>query len=236
MAAPLIGITMYPANELGLLTLPALYVAAIRRAGGMPVLLPAGGDGYTSDLLDRLDALVFTGGGDLDPDLYGGVRHEMLYGIDAERDAGEVAMVRDFVPRKKPSLGICRGTQVINVALGGTLIEHLPDVVKEEILHRSPPRRAVEHLVHVEPGSMLAQILEVDYFTAYSWHHQAVRDLAPGLHAVARAPDGTLEGIEMPEHPWLVAVQWHPELTAASDPIQQRLFTALVRATQHLIR
>ena len=129
-----------------------------------------------------------------------------------------------------PTLAICRGTQILNVAEGGTLIEHLPDVVGETVIHRAPPREPVAHPVRVLPESRLAGVLGATDFSCMSWHHQAIRQVAPGFEVVAYAPDGTIEGLEMQSHPWLVAVQWHPELTAAEDPIQQRLFDALVEA------
>ena len=123
-----------------------------------------------------------------------------------------------------------RGAQIINVALGGTLHEHLPEVVGEEVAHRAPPREPIPHRLTVEAGTQLAAIVGELEFDAPSWHHQAIRDLAPPLKVAARAPDGTIEGVEMPRHPWLVAVQWHPELTAAEDARQQRIFDAFVEA------
>lgn len=231
MPIPLIGITTYPKNEDGLFTLPSLYVAAVRNAGGIPVLIPPAEENL-AELLDRLDAMILAGGGDIDPELYGGQRHETIYNVNPERDASEIAAVRDWLPRRKPLLGICRGCQVVNVALGGTLIEHLPDVVGDQTAHRLPPRRPSQHSIRVQAGSKLASVLGADHFQAASWHHQAIRKLATPLAAVAWAPDGTLEAAEMPGHPWLLAVQWHPELTAASDPVQQRLFTALVEAAR----
>ncbi|MCH2367384.1 MAG: gamma-glutamyl-gamma-aminobutyrate hydrolase family protein, partial [Planctomycetes bacterium] len=129
-----------------------------------------------------------------------------------------------------PTLGICRGTQLLNVALGGTLVDHLPDHVGEEIAHSLPPREPTPHAIRVEKGSGLAEILGKTEFDADSWHHQAIREIAPGLTAVAQAPDGTIEAVEKKDHPWLYAVQWHPELTAAREPLQQRLFNALTEA------
>jgi putative glutamine amidotransferase len=141
-------------------------------------------------------------------------------------------LARHLVTQDMPLLGICRGTQVINVALGGTLIEHLPDVMGEAVLHRAPPRVPVEHEVAIEPASRLASIVGESRLTAASWHHQAIRQPGTGLQVVAHAPDGTIEAVEKPGHPWLIAVQWHPELTAADDPLQQRLFDGLVEAAK----
>ena len=129
-----------------------------------------------------------------------------------------------------PTLGICRGTQLLNVALGGTLFDHLPDHVGEELAHRLPPREPTPHAIRIEENSGLAAILGETECDAESWHHQAIREIAPGLTAVAQAPDGTIEAVEKKAHPWLYAVQWHPELPAAREPLQQRLFNALTEA------
>jgi len=213
--------------------LPALYVAAVRRAGGLALLIPPG-EPRLDALLDRLDGVLLTGGGDLDPALYGGQHHDTIYNVSAERDASEIALVRSWLPRRKPLLGVCRGCQVVNVALGGTLIEHLPDVVGDEVLHRLPPRRPGPHDIRLGADSALAGVIGQTTFPAASWHHQAIRQPAPTLRPVAWAPDGVIEGVEMPDHPWLLAVQWHPELTAEVDLLQQRLFTALVQAARQM--
>ena len=209
--------------------LPAEYVDAVRRAGGVPLLLPPGEERLDA-ILSRLSAVVFTGGGDLDPDLYGGDHHETIYMVEPERDRTEVEWARRVFDLGVPTLAICRGAQLLNVSRGGTLIEHLPDVMGETVIHRAPPRDPVAHPVRVLPESRLAGVLGATDFSCMSWHHQGIRDVAPGFEVVAHAPDGTIEGIEMPSHPWLFAVQWHPELTASDDPIQQRLFDALVEA------
>jgi putative glutamine amidotransferase len=230
MTAPLIGITTYGCDERGRYALPAEYVAAVDRAGGVPVLIPPAPQ-HAGRYLDLVDGLVLAGGGDLDPAHYGGEGHETLYGIDVARDALELALARRIVALRRPTLAICRGLQVLNVALGGSLVEHLPEAVGEDVLHRAPPREPTPHAVRVERGSRLAAIIRDTELAPMSWHHQAVRALAPGLAVTARAPDGTIEALEMPGHPWLIAVQWHPELTAQQDPAQQRLFDALVDAS-----
>jgi putative glutamine amidotransferase len=140
--------------------------------------------------------------------------------------------VEAILELQKPALGICRGIQVINTALGGTLIEHIPDEIGEAIKHRLPPREPAEHEVIVKTGSRLAEILRQTRVVIASVHHQAIRKVAPRLEIVAEAPDGTIEAVELNDHPWLVAVQWHPELTSAKDPIQQRLFDAFVQAAR----
>ncbi|MDE0214475.1 MAG: gamma-glutamyl-gamma-aminobutyrate hydrolase family protein [Deltaproteobacteria bacterium] len=226
---PFIGITTYGRGPHNRFILPAEYVDAVRRAGGIPLLLPPGEERMDA-VLPLLKAVVFSGGGDLDPDLYGGSHHETIYMVEPERDRSEIDLARRVFDLEVPTLAICRGSQILNVAKGGTLIEHLPDEVGETVNHRVPPREPTPHAIRVEPASRLAGLLGATDFSCMSWHHQAIRHVAPGFEVVAHAPDGTIEGLEMPSHPWLVGVQWHPELTAAEDPIQQRLFDALVEA------
>jgi len=229
--APVIGITTYGRDERGRYTLPGEYVAAVERAGGVPLLIPPS-PAHAQRYLELVDGLVLAGGGDLDPAHYGDAAHETLYGIDARRDELEIALARRIVERCQPALAICRGLQVLNVALGGSLIQHLPAAVGEDVLHRALPREPTPHAVRLAAGSRLAAIIGATDFAPMSWHHQAIRALAPGLEAVAHAPDGTIEAVELAAHPWLIAVQWHPELTAQRDPAQQRLFDALVKAVQ----
>lgn len=236
--APRIGISTYGRSGDGRLAgrfhLPASYVDAVRRAGGIPLLV-APGEARVAELFDVIDALVLAGGPDVDPGLYGGANHPQVYGVDRERDASEVELVRAAVRDDVPTLGICRGCQLINVALGGTLIEHLPDVVGADVAHRGSESTGsvyVPHPVHVDAGSKLARLLGTTESSPASSHHQAIRRPAKELAIVARAPDGTIEAVEMRSHPWLVAVQWHPEHTADVDPTQQRLFDELVRAAR----
>ncbi len=223
----IIGITSYARDESDHFRLPATYIEAVRRAGGIPLLLPPG-EPYYAQLLDLLDGVILSGGGDIEPALYGGQKHETIYMINSERDSSEIDLARKVVDLRLPILNICRGAQVLNVALGGTLIEDLPAEVGQDILHRMRPNGPTPHSVTVKPESRLAQIMGQSEVTTASWHHQAVRQLAPGLEVVAQASDGTIEAFEMPGHPWLIAVQWHPELTAPDDPSQQRLFDVLV--------
>ncbi|MAG94073.1 MAG: peptidase C26 [Planctomycetaceae bacterium] len=226
---PLIGITTYGQNEERHFTIPREYVDCVRRSSGTVVLIPPGVADFDG-LLEHLDGVILAGGGDLDPQRYAGREHETIYMLDAERDETELALARRVIDSGLPTLGICRGTQVINVVLGGTLMEHLPDEVGESVVHRLPPREPTEHCVRVQEGTQLADILRQEEFSCASWHHQAIRDVAQGLNVSARAEDGVVEAVEMPAHAWLIAVQWHPELTAASDRGQQRLFEAFVQA------
>jgi putative glutamine amidotransferase len=228
---PLIGLTTYGRSADNRYTLPAEYVDSVRRAGGIPVLL-APGEANWGAVLDLVDAFILTGGGDIDPGSYGGRRHAANYAIDLERDTLEIAVAQRLIDSDLPTLGICRGAQILNVANGGTLIEHIPDEVGESVLHRAPPREATAHRIHLRSDSRLLQLLGKAEFDSASWHHQAPRTVAPRFQVAATAPDGIVEAIEMPEHPWLIGVQWHPELTAANDPLQQRLFDELVRAAR----
>jgi len=228
----LIGVTTYGRLQDGSYSIPAEYVRAIRRAGGVPVLLPPG-EAAVATLVDRLDGFVLSGGGDVEPALYGGEPHPAIDRIDAERDALEIELARAVVARQVPTLSICRGCQVLNVALGGTLHEHLPDVVGETLLHRSPDGEdSARHVVEVEAGSRLAAVMESTRPLPVSSHHQAPDRVPPSLRVVARADDGTIEALEAPDHPWMLAVQWHPELSAEEDPSQQRLFDGLVEAAR----
>ncbi|MCL4303279.1 MAG: gamma-glutamyl-gamma-aminobutyrate hydrolase family protein [Anaerolineae bacterium] len=226
---PIIGLTTYERDKEQNYGLPAEYIEAVRRAGGIPVLLPPG-ESYQDELLTLLDGVILTGGGDVDPTHYEGTTHEALEDIDPERDASEINLAKLIVALELPALSICRGAQVLNVALGGTLIEHLPDEVGGEVEHRTTPPGYTYHSVTIETGSRLAAVVGQAEVASNSWHHQAVRQLAPGLKTVAFAPDGTIEAVEMPNHPWLIAVQWHPESLAATDPAHQKIFDALVEA------
>ncbi len=228
---PLIGLTTYGRSADDRYTLPADYVDAVRRAGGVPLLITPGEESWQS-VLELVNGFILTGGGDIEPSRYNGKRHETNYGVDQERDALELAMARRLIDSGLPTLGICRGAQVLNVVEGGTLIEHIPDEVGAGILHRAPPREPIAHKIRLKPSSRLMQIVECEEFEVTSWHHQAPRRVANSFEIVATAADGIVEAIEMPKHPWLVAVQWHPELTAASDPLQQKLFDAIVEAAR----
>lgn len=226
--APIIGITTYARDASNKVELPADYIDSVRRAGGIPVLI-APGESRLREVIAMVDGFVIAGGGDIDPVRFGGQSHQTVYMVDAERDETEIELTRMIVDRGTPTLAICRGTQIVNVALGGTLHVHVPDVVGERVLHRAPPREPIPHEVAVDSDSELSRIMGETNVRPMSWHHQAICDVADPLKVVAHAPDGVIEAVEMPDHPWLFAVQWHPELTAIEDPSQQRLFDELVR-------
>lgn len=229
MACPLVAVTTYPTDASGDVHLPVEYVDAVRRAGGRAMLVPPGDDDPEA-LLDDADAVVLAGGGDLDPAIYGGSRHPTVYQTDSERDASEMELAQLVLTRGVPTFAICRGLQVVNVALGGTLHVHLPEVYGDAVAHRLPPREPVPHAVKVDSDALAARSMLATEIEPSSWHHQSVDRLGAGLRVVARAPDGVIEAVEHDTHPFLLAVQWHPELTAAADATQQRLFDALVVA------
>jgi putative glutamine amidotransferase len=237
-AAPVIGISTYPRQPGtfreggGRFHLPTAYVEALRRAGALPWLIPPG-EPLLSEVLGHLDGLVLSGGGDVDPGLYGGRPGEFYYEVDRERDQAEIAMTRSAIESGLPTLAICRGCQIVNVALGGTLIEHIPDEVDGSVQHRGEgPGTVVPHAVSIESDSRLFSIIGASPSQPNSSHHQAVRRPAQGLRVTARAADGVIEAFELEEHPFLLGVQWHPEETAATDPVQQKLFDALVAAAR----
>lgn len=231
--APLIGVTTYGRNEENRFESAGQYIDAVRRAGGMPLLLPPGEE-RAQDLVRHLHGLLLTGGGDIDPQHYGGQPHDTIYMVDRERDATEFTLARTAIEHGLPTLGVCRGAQVINVVLGGTLYEHLPDAVGDAVPHRAPPREPIRHGIKVQSRSRLAAIVKELEFRCVSWHHQGLRTLGSGLVVTAHAPDGAIEAIEMPAHRWLIGVQWHPELSAIEQPLHQRLFDALVEAAATL--
>jgi putative glutamine amidotransferase len=235
--APVIGLSAYcetarwRAWDTEAVLLPRRYADSVAAAGGVPVLLPPVPG--IEDALARLDGLLLSGGGDIDPARYGAEPDPRSASIHANRDTAEFALIEAATARRVPVLGICRGLQVINVARGGTLHQHLPDVVGHEG-HAPAPGVYGAHPVRVSPGSRLSQILggegPGDEITTPTSHHQAVDKVGAGLTATAWAQDGTIEALE-PEDaadgPFLVAVQWHPE--AGDDP---RLFRALVAAAR----
>ncbi len=234
---PIIAITTYGRYEKRLdsayyddyFVLPSLYVEAVRRAGGIPFLLVPGEEDWESTLA-AVDGIVISGGADIHPDEYGGnAEHEELEITDRERDKSELTLVNHLLNgRHVPTLFICRGMQVLNVALGGSLYEHVADVHPEDI-HRSENGGWTVQEAEVIGSSLLAEVMQATKVATFSGHHQAIKELAPDLRVSATAADGIIEAVEHVNIPWLIGVQWHPEITAAEDPSQQRLFDGLVR-------
>jgi len=207
---------------------PRGYVESVERAGGVPALIDPVGD--TEGILDNFDGLIVTGGPDLDPTAYRQSRHAKTYGVDADIDAFEAALTLDAIAREMPTLAICRGLQVLNVARGGTLYQHILETPGVQA-HGRPgePNGGRAQEVTIDPGTLLAKVMGAPSVVASCHHHQAVDRVGGGLRVVARADDGIVEALEF-DHTggWLLAVQWHPEDTSEEDPAQQRLFDALV--------
>jgi putative glutamine amidotransferase len=210
----------------GAAALPRSYLDAITRAGGQPVIVHGSPD--PKELLARVDALVLTGGPDVDPGRYGEPAHPSVYGVDAADDDFECTLADLAVLRSVPMLAICRGFQVLNVARGGTLHQHIPDSPGVPA-HGEPgvAGGARHHEVTLDHASLLAEVMGAERVTASCHHHQAVAELGDGLRVVGRAADGIVEAMEL-DGAFVLAVQWHPEDTAADDPAQQNLFDALI--------
>jgi gamma-glutamyl-gamma-aminobutyrate hydrolase PuuD len=223
---PVIGITSYAQEaSWGVWRLPAAlipldYVDAIERAGGRALVIPPADDGV-EETLDALDAIVFSGGADVDPAHYGAEPHPETDTPQARRDAGEIALLHAALERDMPTLAICRGFQLLNVARGGDLVQHLPEEVGHDD-HKQVPGEFAVHPVEVKDGSRLGEIVgSTQQVTSH--HHQALGRVGDGLVESAWAADGTLEGVEDPSRRFVVGVQWHPE--AGEDAA---LFEALV--------
>jgi putative glutamine amidotransferase len=236
---PLIAVPAYPVKagrvegwEKPGVAAPTPYVEALHRAGAREaILMPVAiDDADAGEVLDRFDGLLLIGGGDLQPEEYGQERRDEVYGVIPHRDRFEVALARAAVARGLPTLAICRGHQVLNVAMGGSLDQHISD--RNGVLaHGKPgvPGGSSVHDVEIERGSRLAGAMGVTRASCSSHHHQAVDHPGGGLRVTARAPDRVIEGIELDGDAWIVGAQWHPEDTAGADPVQQRLFDAFVR-------
>ncbi|MFD1935172.1 MULTISPECIES: gamma-glutamyl-gamma-aminobutyrate hydrolase family protein [Nonomuraea] len=230
MTRPLIGITCYvePAQftvwEMTTALLPYMYVEQVVRAGGQPVILPPAGD--PASIVSRLDGVILAGGGDIDPTRYAETPHERTGFVRTFRDSAEFSLADTALKAGLPFLGICRGLQVLNITLGGSLHQHLPDVVGHSG-HAPAPGEFGHMPVSVTPGSRLAGIVGEETVTVPHYHHQSIRRLGTGLHATAHAADGAIEAAELPGHRFVLGVQWHPE--AGEDG---SLFRALVEAAE----
>jgi putative glutamine amidotransferase len=214
------------------------YVEGVAEAGGVPVVLPpVVGVRGAEALLEGMDGLLLSGGSDLDPGYYGEKPVPELGVTIPERDAFEMALLEHALRRKIPILGICRGMQVLNVALGGTLYQDLPSQMDHMVLlgHRQEtPKWQPTHEVEVDGGSKVAEILGADELKVNSYHHQAIKELASGLVAVAHAPDGVIEAVESGDlsKRWVIGVQWHAEAMRDAGPVHRRLFEAHVSAAE----
>jgi putative glutamine amidotransferase len=247
---PLIGITCsvirYP-NSLGTSRVRygvgSAYTRAVERAGGIPLLIPPLPDSQSDDpscpeslrtILDRIDGLLLSGGGDIDPRHYGEERLPICGEIEPGRDDLELALARLALAYKQPVFGICRGIQLLNVARGGTLYQDLtaqrPGAAPHPVNDYEGARDLRAHAIDIAAGSPLEEIVGARRHAVNSFHHQAVKQPGAGLEILAWSEDGIVEAMALPEHPFALAVQFHPEETAVVDEASQRLFDAFVRA------
>ena len=234
---PIIGITTnHSSNAYGQTTilLTQAYVKAILQAGGVPVLIPSliANDGWDA-LYPRLDGILFTGGGDISLDHFKGDPHPRIDDVDPERDTVELNLLHASVADGKPFLGICRGCQLVNVGLGGTLYTHLPDQLPNALDHSYPGnmRTVLVHEVKFDEGTRTADVLGEPIVRVNSHHHQGLKDIAPSLRVAGHSPDGLVEAIELQNHPFELAVQWHPEWLTDQQSTRN-LFRRFVEAAE----
>jgi putative glutamine amidotransferase len=206
------------------------YQRSVERAGAnVEVLLP---DTVTPDVLDHLDGMLLTGGGDIDAAEFRDVNHPMVHHVDKNRDQMELSLTREAKRRGIPVFGICRGVQVMNVALGGNLVQHIPDEIRTMIVHDDSEnvRHNLVHEVSILKGSQLHRIIGKDRVGVNSFHHQSIKDLGKGLIATAWSDDGVVEGVELPGTQYFLGVQWHPEEFVDHGAIFHSLFESFVEA------
>jgi len=233
---PIVGVTLDSEEPGGYSKLPwyALrqnYCEAVAHAGGLPVLLPHQPEQATA-YLDSIDALIVTGGAfDVDPALFGASSRHSTVKLKTRRTAFEIEIARGALDRDMPVLGICGGQQLLNVVLGGTLIQHIPEEVPGALAHEQPnPRTESGHRVTIAPGTLLHRICGVGELEVNSAHHQAVKTVGAGVVVDALAPDGVIEGIEDPRYRYCLGVQWHPEYSIS--PGDEKIFDALIAAAR----
>ena len=207
------------------------YVDALRRAGAVPVVIPPQPEN-AAELVDGIDGILLAGGEDCDPGVYGQARHPKVVDVmDARRQSNDLALAKAARDRGIPTLGICLGLQMMNVASGGTLVQDIDSHIQTEIRHASVPEDRARHDVMIEEGTKLATMVPATELNVNSSHHQSVGAVGEGLRVTAHAPDGVIEGIEDPRHPFYVGVQWHPE-DMPGEGSATMLFEAFVKAAR----
>ncbi len=229
---PLIGISCSYDQKERRYFLPEAYIEAVVKAGGMPVILPGAESIKTVvPYFTALGGLVLAGGGDVDPSLFNEEPLPGLGEISPERDKFEIKLIKTALRKNLPILGICRGIQILNVACGGTVIQHIPSEVKKPLKHsQTAPRWYSTHQVFIEKSSHLVQIMKMNIARVNSFHHQAVREPAQGFNISARSNDGVIEAIEHPRYKFVIGVQWHPECMIDKDRKSRLLFKAFIEA------
>lgn len=234
MKKPLIGLTPSHDTDTDDLKMRPTYMAAVTASGGIPVILPfTAKEEDLKQLIHTLDGFLFTGGPDVHPFYFGEETHPACGNVSSQRDLLELSLLPLILEAKKPLLGICRGIQVINIGLGGTIFQDIKSQLKEDhpIAHQQPfAFKLPSHTVTLSADSKLAQISCTKTLHVNSMHHQAVKTIAPGLTVCGRSKDHLVEAVEMPDYPYLIAVQWHPEYLWEEQEPARRLFESFVNA------
>ncbi|HLS22398.1 MAG TPA: gamma-glutamyl-gamma-aminobutyrate hydrolase family protein [Pseudogracilibacillus sp.] len=229
---PIIGITPIIDKEEQVFSLNRAHVNAVVKSGGIPVILPYTNRVNTERIAQQLDGLYLTGGYDIDPHLFKEEPHPRLGRIEPLRDRFELTLLHRFIKENKPVFGVCRGAQVINVALGGTMYQDLSSQKKAPLIqHRQTrPLKYPSHYVYVKEDSLIYQIVKERRILVNSNHHQANWTLGKNVVASARSEDGVIEAIEVKEHPFIIGVQWHPErLLIEKDKVSKRLYSYFIK-------
>jgi putative glutamine amidotransferase len=228
---PIIGITADYCSEKAGYVLAKEYVQAVAAGGGIPLILPPVNDYAVSAVIERLDGVLISGGDfDLNPELYGESRHVQLGKLKPYRTDYEMRLLHEALARDIPLLGICGGLQLMNVALGGSLYQHLPAQTNSHIKHEQKGKStASAHSISLAPKSILYNIINASEVMVNSTHHQAVKQAGQGLKAVAWAPDGIIEAVEAPDYRFVLGVQWHPEALINQQDIWKKLFEVFIR-------
>ena len=234
MKKTLIGITSQYNESTGNISMVPSYLNAVAALGAVPILLYCTPDDAVLQAWTQLcDGLLIMGGPDIDPACYGQPRHEKCGNICPSRDRTESRLFRLFREAGKPVFGICRGAQLVNALLGGTLYQDLPSQFSDTIPHRLPEPDVAWHSMEILPETRTRQLLGVAECTVNSYHHQGFLKLAEGMRPAAVAPDGLVEAFESVEGPWTLCVQWHPEKNFFEDPLSRKLFQGFLDACQN---
>ena len=230
---PIIGISSNIKENY--LSVPLENIHAVTKFGGVPLILPNVEEDAASTMAELLDGLLLTGGGDIDPTLFGEEPHPKLGNIIPERDVFELALIQKMLEINKPILGICRGAQIVNIAVGGDMYQDIYAQINHELLQhvQKAQRSHLSHFVQVKKGSLLEKIAQTDKFKVNSFHHQANRNVPKGFSISATASDGIIEAFESNTHKFVLCLQWHPEsLIAKNDRVSENIFKAFIGATK----
>lgn len=234
MSKPIIGLTPSHDTQTNDINMRPTYLNAVKAAGGIPLVLPLEIEkSDLQDLVNLLDGFLFTGGPDIHPFLFGEETHSDCSNVSTKRDSLELMLLPMVMEQKKPILAVCRGIQLVNIGLGGTIYQDIPSQYPKDfpIAHKQPFYYTIpSHTVTITPQTKLAEICRQPSIKVNSMHHQAVKDVAPGCIVSGVGPDGLIEAIEMPEYPFFIGVQWHPEYLCEQDQAAANLFSQFIKA------